>query len=186
MQPSTDILLAACRQGDAAAWETLIARYERLVWSIPRLSKLDEDQCADVFQVVFMKLVEKLDTIEHPEFLGSWLTTTAQRETWRVARLERALPVALDEEDEDGDTLLDDDPLPDDILLRLELQHRVRSSVMLLDERCRQLLTLLFYCADPPPYAEVAAILGAREGSIGPTRARCLAKLRQLLGDDAL
>jgi RNA polymerase sigma factor (sigma-70 family) len=74
-------------------------------------------------------------------------------------------------------------PLPDEMLVRLEEQHAVRTAVAALDERCRCLLTLLFYRSDPPPYAEVARALNMTEGSIGPTRARCLQKLRRLLGN---
>jgi hypothetical protein len=66
--------------------------------------------------------------------------------------------------------------LPDEILLRLEKQHAVRTALAALDERCRCLLTLLFYSADPPSYPEVARTLDMAEGSVGPTRARCLPK----------
>jgi len=67
------------------------------------------------------------------------------------------------------------------VLLRLEQQHQVRTAMCALDERCRKLLTLLFYQPEPPTYADIAALLGTTEGSIGPTRARCLQKLCQLL-----
>jgi RNA polymerase sigma factor (sigma-70 family) len=77
----------------------------------------------------------------------------------------------------------DSAPLPDEIVLRQEQQHSVRIAVMALDERCRKLLTLLFYRPDPASYEEIATTLGIRVGGIGPTRARCLQKLRVLLGD---
>jgi RNA polymerase sigma factor (sigma-70 family) len=75
----------------------------------------------------------------------------------------------------------DEAPLPDEQLLILEEQHRIRTAVSLLDERCRNLLEMLFYRSEPPSYAELAASLNIPEGSIGPTRARCLAKLLRLL-----
>ena len=58
----------------------------------------------------------------------------------------------------------------------------IYTAISSLDERCRVLLTLLFYHPDSPPYAEIAGTLGIKEGSIGPTRARCLNKLLQVLG----
>jgi RNA polymerase sigma factor (sigma-70 family) len=183
MEPSNEELIQACRRGDAAAWEMLIARYQRLVYSIPRQAGLDEERSAEVFQWVFEKLVEHLGRIEQPERLGAWLATTARREMWRLSHIDGAArPLADGEKSYDEpDQLPDAALLPDEIVLRLEEQHSVRLAVAALDERCRRLLTLLFYRSDPPPYAEIAAMLGASEGSIGPTRARCLQKLRRLL-----
>lgn len=87
--------------------------------------------------------------------------------------------------DEDDETETNELPcealLPDEVLLRLEEQHAVRTAVGELDERCRCLLTMLFYPSEPPSYAEIAAALAMTEGSIGPTRSRCLQKLRRLL-----
>ncbi|MGH9942916.1 MAG: RNA polymerase sigma factor, partial [Pyrinomonadaceae bacterium] len=77
----------------------------------------------------------------------------------------------------------DGSPLPDEKLLALEEQHLVQRALGELDERCRRLLTLLFYCDEPPPYAEIAAAVGIREGGVGPTRARCLQKLLRLLNN---
>ncbi len=162
----------------------LIERYQRLVYSIPRRAGLDEDRSADVFQQVFGKLVEHLDRIEQPDRLGAWLATTARREMWRLSQRESVTqPLSNDDEpDDETGQLPDGAPLPDEVLLRLEEQHTVRLAVAALDERCRRLLTLLFYQPDPLPYAEVAAALEMSEGSIGPTRIRCLQKLRRLLG----
>jgi RNA polymerase sigma factor (sigma-70 family) len=83
--------------------------------------------------------------------------------------------------DDDAHVVPDDAPLPDEILLALEEEHIVRTAVAALDARCRRLLTLLFYRAEPPSYAEVARELGIREGSVGPTRARCLQKVLAVL-----
>jgi RNA polymerase sigma factor (sigma-70 family) len=77
--------------------------------------------------------------------------------------------------------LRDESPLPDEQLLVLEEQHRIRTAVAQLDERCQTLVRLLFYQSEPPSYAEVAEVLGVPEGSIGPTRARCLGKLLRIL-----
>jgi RNA polymerase sigma factor (sigma-70 family) len=183
MEPSNEELIQACRRGDGTAWEALIARYQRLVYSIPRRAGLDEDRSAEVFQRVFGKLVEHLDRIEQPARIGAWLTTTARREMWLLSQREGPVQPLTDGDNSEDEInqLPDDAPLPGEALLRLEEQHTVRMAVAALDERCRRLLTLLFYRPDPPPYAEVATTLEMSEGSIGPTRIRCLQKLRRLL-----
>lgn len=183
MELSDEKLLAACRRGDEAAWEALVKRYQRLIYTIPRRAGLDEDRAAEVFQEVFTTLFEKLDKIEQPERLHAWLVTTARRKTWRLISREKNLQSFDD--NEAGETRIhempDHAPLADNVLVRLEEQHRVRTALAKLDERCRKLLTLLFYSDAPPPYAEIARSIGTTEGSIGPTRARCLQKLlRQL------
>ncbi|MCU0492641.1 MAG: sigma-70 family RNA polymerase sigma factor [Chloroflexaceae bacterium] len=178
-------LVQACQRGDADAWESLVRRYQRLVYAIPRRAGLNDDQCADVFQRTFATLVEKIGGLEQPERVGAWLVTTARRESWRVSRRERStvsLPgTNTDDGEEQEAELADTSALPDELVLRLEQQHQVRTALQQLDERCRTLLTMLFYRTDAPPYAEIAARLGTSEGSIGPTRARCLQKLRTVL-----
>lgn len=186
MERSDTELLRGCRQGEEAAWEALLKRYRRLLYAIPRRAGLDEDQSAEIFQDVCATLLEKLDDIEQPERLQAWLVTTAKRKTWRVISRQRAAAlVTYATEDTETDDLLlqqpDLSPLPDEVLERLNEQHRVRTALTALDERCRKLLTLLFYTATPPPYSEIALALGTSEGSIGPTRARCLQKLLKQL-----
>jgi RNA polymerase sigma factor (sigma-70 family) len=183
MDLSDEALVLACRRGDASAWEALVRRYQWLIYAIPRRTGLDQEQSADVFQHVFATLVEKIDQIEQPARIGAWLVTTAKHEAWRIFRRERAGAVGMHSAAEDwpaGETL-DDRLLPDEELLRLEEQHTLRTAVAQLDERCGQLLTMLFFRPSPAPYAEVAASLGMSEGAIGPTRARCLQKLRRIL-----
>ena len=179
-------LLRDCRRGEETSWEALVKRYQRLIYAIPRRAGLDEEEAAEIFQEVFATLVEKLDAIEQPERLHAWLVTTAKRKTWRFISRRRASAITLrDDNDDAEDALLkipDNAPLPDATLQKLEEQHHVRAALMQIDERCRQLLTMLFYAPVPPPYAEVAIALGTTEGSIGPTRARCLQKMMKLLG----
>jgi RNA polymerase sigma factor (sigma-70 family) len=184
MSLSNEALVLACQRGDETAWEALVERFQRLIYSIPRRAGLDEDAAADVFQNVFASLVERLDRIEQPDRIQAWLVTAAKRETWRaVLRRNEARQAAGDDESNEDlfDRLPDQALLPDEAVLELEKQHAVRTAVAALDERCNQLLTLLFYRAEPPTYAEIAASLGIREGSIGPTRARCLQKLLRTL-----
>lgn len=181
MEPSDEALVVACRCGDASAWEALVARYQRLIYSIARRAGLDEEQAADVFQRVFAALVEQLHRIEQPALIGAWLVTTARREAWHACQRARATVSAAALRSDQPDGLIDGAPLPDEVVLRLEEQHRVRTAVAALDERCRKLLTLLFYQPVPPPYEEIAVALGIAEGSVGPIRARCLQRLRKLL-----
>lgn len=187
MEPSNEALVLACRRGDERAWEQLVERYQRLVWSIPRRAGLNDEQAADIFQQVFVALVEQLQLLRDPERIGAWLATTTRRATWRqVARTRNIQLLDQVTDDETTPQLPSADPLPDEVVLQLEMQHRVRLGVQALDERCRTLLELLFYHHEPPPYTEIAGTLGIHVGSIGPTRARCLEKLRRLLdADDA-
>ena len=130
-----------------------------------------------------MTLFEKMNEINEPDRLHAWLVTTARRKTWRLLSKERARYSTQTGEDDDDEVLLlvDDSPLPDETLVRLEEQHQIRTALAGLDPRCQKLLTMLYYQPEPPPYSEIAANLGTPEGSIGPTRARCLKKLLKML-----
>ncbi|MEN3329968.1 MAG: hypothetical protein V7638_4775 [Acidobacteriota bacterium] len=183
MQATDKELLLMCRQGNESSWTTLIDRYQRLVYAVPRRAGLNEDQAAEVFQEVFVTLFEKMNEINEPDRLHAWLVTTARRKTWRLLSKERSRQSIQTGEDDEALVVVDDSPLPDETLVRLEDQHRIRTALGRLDARCQQLLTMLYYQAEPPPYSEIAAILGTPEGSIGPTRARCLKKLLKLLGE---
>lgn len=185
MQPTDKELLIACRQGDERSWNVLIDRYQRLMYAIPRRAGLNEDQAAEVFQEVFVTLFEKMHEINEPDRLHAWLVTTARRKTWRLLTKERALQTATNDESPGAEellsTLADTAPLPDETLIRLEEQQRIRTALAALDPRCQKLLTMLYYRPVPATYSEIAAAFGTSEGSIGPTRARCLKKLLQLL-----
>lgn len=184
MEQTDSELLLACRRGEEEAWEALIRRYQRLIYTIARRAGLDRDLSAEVFQEVFTTLFQNLDQIEHPERLPGWLITTARRQTWRIIKrqspsLNRLVAEAASESE--MEMVFDDSPLPDEVLIQMEQQHNVRRAVGELDDRCRTLLTLLFYRHPPPAYSEIAAQLKTPESSIGPTRARCLKKLLRLL-----
>lgn len=184
--PDDTRLVQACREGDHRAWEQLVRRYERLIYTIPRRARLGAEDAADVFQSVFQRLHQHLDTLARPERLQAWLVTTAKRETLRLLR-ERSRVTSLDgaAENERVAEPVDPDPLPEALIEQLQLHHRIRSALEAMPEPCHTLLSLL-YCADEPaPYARISAQLGMPEGSIGPTRARCLAKLRKLIEEVA-
>jgi RNA polymerase sigma factor (sigma-70 family) len=177
-------LIAACLEGDHEAWEELITRYRRLIYSIPVKSRLSPDDAADIFQHVCLKLYEKLASLRDHEKISSWLITATTRECWRVAaRNRRESPPAAPERDQEGDGF-DEIPaeamLPDEQRELLERQEAVRQAVSALGGRCQELITMLFY-KDDLTYAEIARLMSMPVASIGPTRARCLEKLRKLL-----
>ena len=184
--PRTDReLIAACLAGDAAAWEAIVARYQRLVYSIPLKARLSADDAADIFQSVWLKLYEKLTGLRDHEKLSSWLITTTTRELWRVTARKRrdAVPTAGDDDDQ-TDALSQipaTAPLADAERELLEQQQLVRAALDGLPERCRNLLTMLFYEKDELSYAEIARRMGMPVPSVGPTRARCLEKMRKSL-----
>lgn len=186
MEPTDKDLLLSCRRGDEAAWEALVNRYQRLMYAIPRRAGLDEDQAAEVFQEVFTTLFQKVNDIDDPDRLHAWLVTAAKFKTWRLISKDKLTTQIHDAGDEDGTgkelaRIPDGSPLPDETLQKLEEQHQVRTALAALEERCRKLLTMLFYHSETPSYSEIAISLGISEGSIGPTRARCLEKMLRLL-----
>lgn len=181
-------LVARCRDGNQAAWEVLVRRFRRLVYTVPLRAGLSEDQAADVFQVAFSRLFEHLDRLGDASRVQAWLVTTAKRESLRVLEMSRRvvdLAPARTAEDDDGsdplDGFADPSPLPDALLADLQQQDQLRRAVEQLDDRTRRFVELLFLQDEPLPYSEIAARLGMAEGSIGPTRARCLEKLRDVL-----
>ena len=178
-------LVARCRSGESAAWAVLVERYQRLVYAVVRRAGHDEHTAADVFQTVFSRLVEHLPKLAQPDRLQAWIVTTAKREALRTR--ERAQrQVSLTPEDEDAPSLAehlaDDGPLAEDALSDLQQLDLLRRGLEQLDERCRELLKLVFRDEDEHlPYDEVGRRLGLPTGSIGPTRSRCLDKLRKLV-----
>jgi RNA polymerase sigma factor (sigma-70 family) len=180
-------LVEHCRAGQQAAWNTLVRRYQRLVFTVPRRAGLSEDQAADVFQVVFSRLFEHLDRLGDPSRVQAWLVTTAKRESLRVLQLSRRMvdltPARGDEDDgtDPLDRFAADSPLTEDLLADLQQLDLLRRAVAQLDDRSRRFIELLFLQDEPLPYSEIATRLGVAEGSIGPTRARCLGKLRAVL-----
>lgn len=179
-------LIVACLDGDSTAWETLITRYQRLIYSIPMKARLSSDDAADIFQSVCLKLYEKLSTLRDYERISSWLITTTTREVWRVtARNRRDVTTASSDEEsaEAINQIPSTGPLADEQRQALEQQQIVRESVEALPERCRNLVTMLFYEKDELSYADIARRMNMPVPSVGPTRARCLEKLKKLLRD---
>jgi RNA polymerase sigma factor (sigma-70 family) len=176
-------LVANCRAGDAASWRALVQRYERLVYAIVRRAGLDEHTAADVFQVVFARLLEHLPGLKQPDRLQAWIVTTAKREALRERQRSSRTVSLTRPADADGDapedSIADESPLAEQALDDLQQLDRVRRGLDRLDARCRELLLMIFSDEDERlPYEEVSRRLSMPVGSIGPTRARCLQKLR--------
>jgi RNA polymerase sigma factor (sigma-70 family) len=175
-------LIAACRQDEAGAWNELVARYERLVYTIPVRYGLSRAEADDVFQTVWITLLENLVTLREPERVASWLVTTTKRATWalrRGAEHERTQATDPAEMPEVPGGLT-----PEEEVSRFQQEQLTRQAASRLDPRCRRLLYYLYQDGDLPSYAEIADKLGLSIGSIGPIRARCLDKLRAILEDE--
>jgi RNA polymerase sigma factor (sigma-70 family) len=171
-------LVRRAATGDSWAWEGLVDRYGRLIWSITRDFKLVESDAADVFQTTWMRLIEHIHRIDHPDRVGSWLAATARNECIRsLAAYKR---VVLAHEDDPFDGPAPHEPEIDEALLAEERAEVVREAMTHLPRRWQRLMEMLM--ADPPAsYAEISDELGLPVGSIGPTRGRCLVRLRVLL-----
>jgi RNA polymerase sigma factor (sigma-70 family) len=175
--PQVIDLVTQARNGDRSAWDALVDRYSPLIWSICRRLQLDRADAEDVYQAVWLRLVEQLDNLREPAALPGWLATTTQRECYRVRRARCRL--AVGEQGPDVENVPDEQtPKAEDELLRAERYAALREAFLDLSPSYQQLLTLLV--ADPPiPYAEISARLGIAVGSIGPFRGRCLERLRR-------
>ncbi|GAA3773065.1 hypothetical protein GCM10022225_70710 [Plantactinospora mayteni] len=173
-------LVSAAADGDEFAWAELVRRYTPLVLSVIRSHRLNRTDAADVHQTVWLRLVEHLGRVREPAALATWLATTTRRECYRLVRVgRRTQPFdPLDDVEASIGALLPPDlTAPDENLLRAERRQALRDGFGQLPARCRELLSLLV--ADPPTsYREIAERLGMPIGSIGPSQARCLRKLR--------
>jgi RNA polymerase sigma factor (sigma-70 family) len=171
-------VVAAARAGSAAAWETLIVRFQGLIAAIARRCRLSDADVAEVCQTTWLRLVENLDRIEQPDRLAAWLATTSRRESLRIATRRAVVSVTdalyLKADDEVG-------PL-DAGLLKDEQVRSLRLATEQLSPRCQRLLGLLMGDHDLP-YKAIAEQLNMPIGSIGPTRGRCLEHLRQILAE---
>ena len=167
-------LVSAAAAGDQAAWSTLVDRYSGLVWAIARNHRLGAADADEAFQTTWLRLVEHIDRLQDPARVGGWLATTARHESLRLLRrANRQIPM--------GDDLPEPErhaPAPDEALLLADRDATLREAFARLPERDQRLLRLL--TADPMPcYEEISLALNMPTGSIGPTRARCLRRLRR-------
>lgn len=173
-------LVERARQGDHDAWRSLVDQYTRLVWAITRDFRISDSDASDVTQTTWLRLLEHIDRID-PNRIAAWLGTTARRECLRVLAMRKRMVLTYDRDALDDVTATG--PAVDESLLADENVQDVRRALQTLPERWQELLRLSM--SDPPvPYAEISARLDMPIGSIGPMRARCLAKLRKALDHD--
>jgi RNA polymerase sigma factor (sigma-70 family) len=178
---------ARFQAGDRAAFDTLVEVLTPLMWRTVRGAGLDQVSSEDVVQTVWMSLLHSADGIRDPRTIVKWLLTSTRREAWRVSKRSRVdqarSGVVVDADSEEVIEVPEQRDGPDEVVLRDDRQQRLWQHVRSLPARCRQLLSVIAF-ADKPDYAHLAEALGMPMGSIGPTRGRCLAKLRALLAEE--
>jgi RNA polymerase sigma factor (sigma-70 family) len=170
-------LIALCLKGDPQAWESLILRYRRLIYSIPVRFSFTAADCSDVFQAVCLRLIEHLGDLKDDTKVSSWLITTTTRQCIHV-RAQKHRETSTDDE---FDEPVDPADTVETIRIQSQEQQGVRDAVELLPERCRRLVEMLYFDIKSPTYEAIAQTMEMPVASVGPTRARCLEKLRTLL-----
>jgi RNA polymerase sigma factor (sigma-70 family) len=180
---SDENLISMCIKGESHAWSALISRHKRLIYSISLKFGLDEDDRADVFQSVCLILLDKLGTVRRKGKLASWLSTVTRRECLRISRISsgsraKSIRVSNREDQQIGETRTSSF---DQEVVDLEQAHLLRLGIESLPAKCRRLLHLLFYEKEPKSYVRISRDLGIPVSSIGPTRRRCLEKLKEIL-----
>jgi RNA polymerase sigma factor (sigma-70 family) len=165
-------LLLRAAAGEREAWDALVDRFDQMVWSVARGFRLDDAAASDVAQTVWLRLIENVDRIQDPERLPGWLATTCRREALRVIkRSERSVPSDFEYDIED--------PAPslESMMIKDEETREVVQAFGELGEECQQLLRLL--TVEPAlSYEEIAEATGRPVGSLGPTRGRCVERLK--------
>jgi RNA polymerase sigma factor (sigma-70 family) len=173
-------LILACRQGNKQAWEQLLDRYERLVYSIPLNYGLSRDDAADIVQTTFIIFMDSLDGLKPDSRLSAWLCTVAKRHTWRLLEQQRREQINPEEDLRETAVFIPDHSSQRQ-MERWEAVQWLEQGLALLDDRCRELLLALYFSPEQPAYTDVAADLDMAVGSVGPTRARCLQRLKERL-----
>jgi RNA polymerase sigma factor (sigma-70 family) len=172
--PDPTATVVAARGGDPAAWEALLERYDRLIIAVCRGHRLSDADIADVRQTTWLRAMEYLDRLNHPDRIAAWLATIARHESLRLLRHARRVMPAGD----DVDAWHDDRAAPEASLLASERSAAVRGAVTALEQRDKRLIALL-YGEEPVSYAEAGRVLRMPLGSVGPTRGRVLDRLRR-------
>jgi RNA polymerase sigma factor (sigma-70 family) len=170
-------LLAAARDGSEDALGQIVTELSPLLWQVARAAGLSSGDAEDVLQTTWMRLVAHLGDIYDSTALTGWLVTTAKREAWRVRAVERRQVPAGQESFAE---LPDQGPGSEEQVIVDDQRRTLWAAIGQLSVRCQELLRIIAF-TPRPDYAAVAAALGMKVGSIGPTRGRCLAKLRELL-----
>jgi RNA polymerase sigma factor (sigma-70 family) len=169
ISPDHDLIQACLRQ-EQDGWKELIHRYQRLIYSVARsFCPLPEDS-ADIFQQVCLELHRNLHQLRNEQTLSAWLITVTRRRSYAFLRTQKPqVPI------EDFDAAVDAQ------VEKLETEFEIEQAMLQLPERCERLLRLLYFDIDEPSYVDIAGKLRMPVASIGPTRARCLEKLKRLI-----
>jgi RNA polymerase sigma factor (sigma-70 family) len=172
-----EMLLKRCRAGDADAWSCIVDQYQSLVYSVAIKHGLNADDAADVFQQTFQTLHSNLERIRVDATVPRWLAVTAARESLKILRIRKR---TVDTEDSTLEEIVaTEERSAEQSALESWQSVSLREAVASLKDRCRDLLTLLYF--EDLPYEEIGARTGMPMGAIGPTRARCLEKVRKIL-----
>jgi RNA polymerase sigma factor (sigma-70 family) len=173
-------LLSAARAGNEEALSLIVTELSPLLWQVARSAGLSSGDAEDVLQTVWLRLVAHLDGIHDSMALTGWLVTTTRREAWRVCAAQRR---QLPADQELFAELPDQGPGSEEQVILDHQRRTLWAAISQLSARCQELLRIIAF-APRPDYAAVADALGMPVGSIGPTRGRCLAKLRALLAGE--
>ena len=171
--------MSAVRQGSDDAVGEIVTEFSPLLWHVARAAGLSSGDAEDVLQTVWVRMLEHLDEIRTPTALPGWLVITTKREAWRVRGAERR---QIPADQESFAELPDPGPGSEEQVMLDDQSRTLWAAIRQLSPRCQELLRIIAF-VPRPDYAAVAAELGMQIGSIGPTRGRCLAKLRALLAD---
>lgn len=169
-----DELISQCISGQQTAWEELIARYEKLIYSTALRTGLESSTADEIFQTVCLIWLKELKNLRKTSSLGAWLVTTTRRECWALWRHEKIKLEELDEK-------IASDESPEKLAQHAEDSQKVLSAFKQLAEPCHQLLWRLYFNEETSSYAEIARDLNIPANSIGPMRSRCLEKLKVIL-----
>lgn len=170
-------LFEAWREGDGRAMDELVRLMTPVLWHVARAYGLERTLAEDVVQTTWLQLVRRHGSIADPRAVSAWLTTTARREAWKIGKAQGRVDTA---EPEDLDALLPEQASSEERAALEDENRRLWRAVQRLTDRCQRLLRVIAF-DDRPDYARLAVDLSMPVGSIGPTRSRCLAKLRALL-----
>lgn len=169
-----------CREGDADAWASLVDRFQGLVYSIPIKHGLGADDAADVFQQTFQTFHNNMDQIRNDATVPKWLAVTAARESLKILRFKKR---TVEADDFTLDQIVsNEEKNAEESAVESWQASALREGVSRLQGRCKDLLTLLYF--EEMPYEEITTKLGMPIGAIGPTRSRCLEKLRKSLEEE--
>ena len=173
-------LLDAAKAGSEEALGQITAELSPMLWHVARAAGLGADDAEDVVQTAWERLLSHLADIRVPQALIGWLVVTTRHEAWRIRSSGRRQRPA----DQEWLTALPDHAAgTEEQIILGEQQRALWRAVARLSAQCQELLRIVAFIPRPD-YQSVSAALGMPVGSIGPTRGRCLEKIRVLLADE--